>query len=207
MDVYLIGQKTFGARVADMVVRRGAHRLVGACAPAWKTEDVEPDPLREAVEARGLPWLPSDELEAGSVPECDLIVLAHAHVFVPAAVRDRARHGAIGYHPSLLPLHRGRDAIRWSLHMGDRVTGGTVYWVDDGADTGPIAAQRHVFIRPEDNASSLWSRELFPLGLELLGEVMDEVAAGTARRVPQDETLATWEPSWRRAPLRKGEPS
>ena len=198
MDIFVIGQKTFGARVAEMIqmIHSTMHHLVGACAPAD-----ERDPLRSFVMDRGLVWVPS--LDADLVPECDLIVLAHAHVFVSAEVRGRARHGTIGYHPSLLPLHRGRDAIRWAIHMGERVTGGTAYWVDDGVDTGPIAAQRHVLIRPDDTASSLWSRELFPLGLELLQDVIDRVEAGTALREPQDNLLATWEPSWQRSPLRE----
>lgn len=206
MKIFIIGQKAFGAAVAGMV-DDSPHDLLGACAPSWRdARETGRDPLRALVEDRGHLWLPSDQLEADAVPECDLVVLAHAHVYVSAEVRGRARHGAIGYHPSLLPLHRGRDAIRWAIHMGDPVTGGTVYWVDDGVDAGPIAAQRHVFIRPGDEASDLWRRELFPLGLALLRDVVDQVADGSARRDPQDESLATWEPSWRRPPLCKAVP-
>lgn len=201
MDVFVIGQKTFGAGVAEIV--HDEHKLVGACAPAWKVPGEERDPLRAFVEDFGILSVPSDQLRPDLVPECDLIVLAHAHVFVPADVRERARSGAIGYHPSLLPLHRGRDSIRWAVHMGERVTGGTVYWIDDGVDTGPVAAQRHVLVRPDDTASSLWRRELFPLGLELVRDVLSQIEAGAAPRQPQDETLATWEPSWRRSPLRE----
>ena len=57
------------------------------------------------------------------------------------AVRARFRLGVLAYHPSLLPAHRGRDATRWAIHMLERVTGGTVYWMDDGVDTCPLEAQ------------------------------------------------------------------
>jgi len=71
----------------------------------------------------------------------DLILYAHSHDFIGAATRGKTRLGAMGYHPSLLPLHRGRDAVCWTLRMGDKVAGGSVYWLTDVVDGGPIAAQ------------------------------------------------------------------
>lgn len=128
--------------------------------------------------------------------EVDLIVAAHYQSLVPRSLRDSARHGAIGYHPSLLPRHRGRDALRWTIRMGDPVAGGTVYWLDDGIDTGPILLQKHVLVRPDDDASSLWRRELFPIGVLLLTEAVNLVARGAYIKTPQDEACATYEPPW-----------
>ena len=105
---------------------------------------------------------------------------AHSHDFISRAVRNRLSIGAIGYHPSLLPLHRGRDAVRWTIRMGDRIAGGTVFWLSDTVDGGPVAIQDWCFVRPEDTAQSLWRRELFPMGVRLLSRVVDE-EAGAAR--------------------------
>lgn len=89
--------------------------------------------------------------------------------------------------------------------MGDAVAGGSVYWLDDRVDGGPIAAQRHVLVRPGTSASELWRQQLFPLGLALIGEVLDQLGRGLYRAVPQDEKCATWEPSWEREPLHRPE--
>lgn len=125
----------------------------------------------------------------------DLIVAAHCHDFIGRKTRLRATLGALGYHPSLLPRHRGRSAIEWAIRFGEPITGGTVYWMNDTVDGGPVAAQRHVQIRPRDTASVLWSRDLAPLGLELFAEVFSALDSGRRPSVPQDPSLATWEPA------------
>lgn len=85
--------------------------------------------------------------------------------------------------------------------MRDRVTGGTVYWLDDNLDAGDIAAQAHAFIQPGDTAAELWRRELFPLGLVLFDRVLADISEGVLVRIPQDNRAATWEPSIGRPPV------
>jgi methionyl-tRNA formyltransferase len=125
----------------------------------------------------------------------DLLIAAHSHDFVSAAVRDKLNLGAVGYHPSLLPRHRGRDAVRWAVKVNDPVTGGTVYWLNNTVDGGPIAKQEWCWVKPGDTASSLWRRELFPLGIKLLSEVIDDILAKRLVQRDQDLELATWEPA------------
>jgi methionyl-tRNA formyltransferase len=84
--------------------------------------------------------------------------------------------------------------------MGERVTGGTLYWLNDVVDGGPLADQEHVLIRPTDTAKSLWTRELFPLGIRLFERTMTRLANGTVVAEPQDSSLATWEPSIDKVP-------
>lgn len=179
------------------------HEVVGVSAPP-QAEGGREDRLWALAGDRGLPRMPSGKLDGYSLPAgVDLIVCAHSHDFVGRKTRLRAKHGAVGYHPSLLPLHRGRDAVIWTIRMGDKVTGGSVYWLSDTVDGGPIAKQQHVFVKPGESPSDLWRRALFPLGLELLRSVVDDVAKGRIVAIPQDESIATWEPSFGRAPLRR----
>jgi methionyl-tRNA formyltransferase len=131
----------------------------------------------------------------------DLIVAAHSHDFIGEKTRLRATYGGIGYHPSALPLHRGRDAVRWAVKMGDRITGGSVYRLSNRMDGGEILDQEFVFIRPGDDAETLWRRDLAPLGVRLLAETVARIAAdGHVPGKPQDEEIATFEPSWERPP-------
>lgn len=197
MRVMLVGQKWLGVEVLAMLLAKG-HDVASVATPAA-------DRLHAAAVDAGVPvGDPGRVLAASWVPPgVELVVAAHAHAFISRDARKRARLGAVGYHPSLLPRHRGRDAVRWTIHMRDQVAGGTVYWMTDRADGGPIAAQAWCHVRPEDTPESLWRRELGPMGLQLLGQVLEDVAAGRLVKVPQDESLATWEPSFDRQPLAK----
>ena len=190
LRVAIAGQKRFGAAVLGLVLERG-HRAI-----SFPPDDPN-DALRVASIGAGVPTVP---MWAFSEP-VDILLAAHCHHFIPLHARDMARIGTFGYHPSLLPVHRGRDAIPWALRFRERVTGGSVYWMDDGADTGPIAYQEHVFIRPDDTPLSLWIEHLFPLGIRLFGRLLDDAASGTPiPSTPQDDSVATWEPSLARAP-------
>jgi methionyl-tRNA formyltransferase len=204
MNLFICGQKQFGADVLRAVSAK--HNVLGVSSPPFSSHaatDGSPllDRLRAEAERLGILWQP--QLRADSLPpDVDLIIAAHSHDFIGRKTREKARFGAIGYHPSLLPLHRGRDAIRWTIHDRDRVTGGSVYWLTDG---GPIAAQEHVFVRPGESAEDLWREQLAPLGVRLVIKALGHIDQGIAVRVPQDEAIATWEPSFERPPLYRPE--
>jgi methionyl-tRNA formyltransferase len=200
MRVFLSGQRRFGHDVLNLLLDMGLE-LVGVAAPPEDSRGRQ-DILWRLAGAKGLPrWQPQD-LNASTLPEdVDLVVCAHSHAFVGKKTRLKTKLGGIGFHPSLLPLHRGRDAIYWTLRLGERVTGGTVYWLSDNVDGGPIAAQDWCLVRPDDTPSSLWQRELQPMGLRLMAQVMDDLRQGVIVAIPQDERLATWEPSVNRPPL------
>lgn len=194
MNIYICGQKHFGAEVFTALSNAG-HTIVGVSSPALSGDGGD-DRLKAVAEAAGVKWMKSGLLNENTIPDnVDLIVTAHSHDFVRLPVRNKTTHGAIGYHPSLLPIHRGKDAIIWTIQMGDKVTGGSVYWLDEVMDGGPIAAQEHVFVKPGDTPELLWKRDLAPLGIRLLGEVCDDIAQGKIIKKVQDESIATSEPS------------
>lgn len=201
MRVVLIGQKWLAVQLLRRCLSLGIE-VVQAIAPEPQSGG-EPDSLEREALALGLPVCRAGRSVApDQVPACDVILAAHAHSFIGGAARRKARLGALGYHPSLLPRHRGRDAIRWVLHMREPVTGGSLYWMDDGADTGPIVAQSWCHVRPDDTAASLWRRELAPMGLALFDQVLASLIEGErCEGVPQDPSLASWEPAWRSGSL------
>lgn len=211
MRVYLSGQGGFALTAAQELTTAG-HELVGVATPATRkgrdndTNALHWDRLRAWAYPRRIPWTRADDLRAHHVPEdTDVILAAHSHAFIGRATRARAKIAAIGYHPSLLPLHRGRDAVRWTIRDRDRVTGGSVYHLTDNVDAGPLAAQEHVLVPAGATAQTLWREHLAPLGVALILRVLDDLAAGRRIEVPQDEARATWEPSFDSAPLFKPE--
>lgn len=148
-----------------------------------------------------------DKLLSAHIPEnTDLIIAAHSHWMVSEKIIEKCRYGGIGFHPSLLPRHRGVDAVRWTVLMNDAVTGGTIYRLTDRCDGGDIILQRVVFVERGWDYHDLW-RELFPVGVEMVSEAcrLIEATSNTQRERMQDERFATWEPSWERPRLKRNE--
>lgn len=194
MRIYLAGSKAFGASVYRMLSHD--HEIVGGSTPPWASDGERRDQLRVLIEDNRIPWLPAGELRKETMPDgVDLIICAHSHDFIGRATRHKARIGAIGYHPSLLPRHRGRAAVEWTIRMGDPVAGGSVYWLDDRIDAGPIAKQEWCFVRPGYTARDLWEKHLFPMGVLLLRDVVRDLDNRILVQMPQDELVATWEPA------------
>ena len=193
LRVILCGQRSFGSAVFDALREFPRVELITVYAPIG-------DKLADNAALRGVTLKVAGTLRSDTMPDADIIVAAHSHDFISRAVRNKLRIGAIGYHPSLLPLHRGRDAVKWTIRMGDKVAGGTVFWLNDTVDGGPVAAQDYCFVRPGDSASSLWRRDLFPLGVRLITETVQNIIDGQLIMRNQDTELATWEPSFSGAP-------
>jgi methionyl-tRNA formyltransferase len=194
MRIAMAGQRSFGAAALARVLDAG-HDVAQVFAPPGDRMDF-------LARQKGIPV--REKLTAGVLlDDLDLIVCAHAHTFVSEKARDRTLLGGIGYHPSLLPRHRGRDAVKWTVHMGDPIAGGSVYWLSNRMDGGPIAAADYCHVAPGTTASDLWRDQLFPMGLRLLESVLADLDNGIVRRVDQDEACATWEPSWDRPPVER----
>uniref|UniRef100_A0A915CY90 Formyltetrahydrofolate dehydrogenase n=1 Tax=Ditylenchus dipsaci TaxID=166011 RepID=A0A915CY90_9BILA len=110
-------------------------------------------------------------------------------------VIDFPVHKTIIYHPSILPAHRGASAINWTLIQGDTQAGLTLFWADEGVDTGPILMQKTCQVEENDTLNSLYKRFLYPEGSQqLYVEAVNLIATGTAPRIKQPEEGASYEP-------------
>jgi methionyl-tRNA formyltransferase len=193
MKITLVGSRYFGRAVLDLLLKEPGLEIARVAVP---TAD---DRLAEGARAAGIdvyvhenPHLVPIEAIA---PGTDLIVTAHSHARVAHDAVASARLGGIGYHPSLLPRHRGMAAVEWTVKEGDPVAGGTIYHLADKLDAGPIAAQDWVFVKKGETARELWERALAPLGLRLLLEVVRHARdEGELPATPQDEQFATRAP-------------
>lgn len=197
MRVAVIGQAAFGEAVYKALAEAG-EEIVGVCAPATR-EGARPDPLRAAAEQHGLQVLETRLLRDAEIFSAykawrpDLLVMAFVTDILRENVLETPTHGAIQYHPSLLPRHRGNSAINWAIIWGETRTGLTVFWPNRGIDTGPVLLQRDVEIGPDDTTGSLYFDKLFPLGVEAMAEAAKMIRLGTAPRLVQDEWSATYE--------------
>ena len=104
-----------------------------------------------------------------------------------------AHEGVFGMHPTLLPRHRGRAPIPWAILTGLARTGVTLFEIVDAtADSGGIVGQVVVDIAPDETATTLFAR-LADAHVELVRELVPQLLAGTAPRLPQDPSRAS---SW-----------
>lgn len=198
MRIVVIGQAAFGAKALEALVEKGEN-VVAAFAPAQKPGS-KPDPLAEAARARAVPiFQPAsykDDQVFSSYKELkpDLTILAFVTDIIPEHYFDAASRGAICYHPSILPRHRGSSAINWAVIMGDSRTGLTIFWPDKGIDTGPILLQKEVAISPDDTTGSIYFNHLFPMGIDAILESVALIKEGRAPKLVQDAAGATYEP-------------
>ncbi|XP_005935383.1 mitochondrial 10-formyltetrahydrofolate dehydrogenase [Maylandia zebra] len=201
LKLAIIGQSLFGQEVYSNLRKQG-HKVVGVFTVPDK--DGKADPLAVAAEKEGTPVFkfPRWRVKGKPIPEvvdaykavgAELNVMPFCSQFIPMNVIDHPKHGSIIYHPSILPLHRGASAINWTLIHGDKKAGFTVFWADDGLDTGPILLQRECDVEPNDTVDTLYNRFLFPGGIKAMVESVQLIADGKAPRTPQPEEGASYE--------------
>ncbi len=156
MKIALVGSRYFGAAAFEALRKVAGAEFSSVVVPAAD------DRLAVAATAAGVSvhvlenpkMVPGDAVPPGT----DLVVAAHTHARVSNEALAHSRLGGIGYHPSLLPRHRGIAAVEWTIQEGDPIAGGTVYHLADGWDAGAIAAQEWCFVGKGETARELWER-------------------------------------------------
>jgi methionyl-tRNA formyltransferase len=198
MRIVVIGQAQFGHDVLQDLLQQGKN-VVGVSTPLPKTTN-DTDQLSVLAKENQLPNIHTkllkkedakDEFIATMQP--DLIIFAFVNDIIPKEIIDSATIGAIQYHPSLLPKHRGRTAMNWAIVNGENETGLSIFWVDEGIDTGPILLQETTEIDLNDSVGTLYFNKLYPLGIKTMMQAVMLVENNTAPSIIQDESLATYE--------------
>jgi len=99
--------------------------------------------------------------------------------------------GAIGYHPAPLPKNRGRGVIPWTILQEAKETGATLFWLDEGVDSGDILLQEIFLLEPDETATSLYKKHMNVLR-NLMKKALSLLREGNPPRIPQDYTKATY---------------
>lgn len=131
-------------------------------------------------------------IEAIQKQAFDLFIVAAYGLIIPQRVLDLPRCGTLNVHPSLLPKYRGPSPVQAQILSDDQVCGITIMEMDAEMDHGPIVAQREVLPDLWPLKASELHALLWPIGTELLADVIPEYCAGTRTPTPQDHTKATF---------------
>ena len=198
MRIVVHGQQAFGKAVLEALIKRGENVVAVYVAP--EKPGAKADPLKEAALAAKLPVYQPDSYKKPEVWEefkalkPDLQVMAFVTLFVPEEFLNIPTHGSIQYHPSLLPAYRGASAINWPIIKGEKETGLSIFWPDNGLDTGDVLHPEEDADRSEPTRSARFiSTGCSRWASRRCWKSVDLVKAGKAPRIKQDEAKATYE--------------
>jgi methionyl-tRNA formyltransferase len=198
MRLIVHGQQAYGKSVLEAILDKGVDEVVAVyCAP--DKEGRPQDTIKEFALEKGLPiyqpgsYKNPEVWEQMASHESDLCVMAYVLLFVPEEALNVPQLGSIQYHPSLLPWHKGPSSINWPIIMGRKKTGLSIFWPDNGLDTGPILMQKEVEIEADDTLGSVYFNKLYPLGVEAMMESIELVRDGNAPREVQDADDGSYE--------------
>jgi len=206
MRIVFIGTGEIGVPTLQALLK-SEHEVVGVVTqpdkPVGRAQLIEPPPIKTALATTNIPILqPSRIKDRQTIEEIralepDVIVVMAYGQILPRDILEIPKIACLNLHASLLPRWRGAAPIQASIAAGDRETGITVMYMDEGLDTGDILLQRTIEILPADTGGSLHDR-LAKVAPEALLESLELLAKGRAPRSPQDNAFATYAPKLKR---------
>ena len=200
MRLIFMGTPDFAVPSLKALVAAG-HEIVGVFTQPDKPKNrgmkLQPTPVKEYALTVGLPIYQPASLKGGEAlavlrelaPE--LIVVAAYGKILPEEILTLPPLGCVNVHSSLLPKYRGAAPINWAILNGEEETGVTIMYMAKGLDTGDIISQEKTPIDINEDAQSLRDR-LADIGAKLLARTLTELAAGTAGRTVQDDSLSCY---------------
>jgi methionyl-tRNA formyltransferase len=207
MRVLFIGTGEIGVPVLRSLLNSKEHELVGVVTqpdkPAGRAQRIEAPPIKAALSGNPLPIFQPERIKREEAvtkirelaPDA-IVVMAYGQI-LPRSVLEIPRVACLNLHASLLPRHRGAAPIQAAILAGDRESGITVMYMDEGLDTGDLLLQSRLELAAGETGASLHDR-LAQIAPAALQEALAQLERGAAARVPQDSSAATYAPKLER---------
>jgi methionyl-tRNA formyltransferase len=200
MRVVFMGTPDFSCALLKEIVA-GGHEVAAVYTrppqPAGRGMALRKSPVHELADQFSIPvFSPKSfkdprETEAFRQLRADIGVVAAYGLILPRAILDAPRFGCLNLHASLLPRWRGAAPIQRALMAGDAESGVMVMKMEEGLDTGPVAAQAHIALGSDMTAGELHDR-LSVLGADLMARALDQLSRGELTFTPQSEVGVTY---------------
>ena len=158
--------------------------------PRGRGQKLVPSPVKAWAEAHGLPvWQPKRIKEEDFTAfleeqKPDLMVVVAFGQILSQRILDIPPYGCIKVHGSLLPRYRGAAPMQWCVIDGEKKTGITTMFMDAGLDTGDMLLKAEFPIGPDTTLEEVHDG-LMALGAKVLIDTLEELSAGTLKRIPQ----------------------
>lgn len=207
MRIVFIGTGEIGVPVLRSLLNSQEHQLVGVVTqpdkPAGREQRIEAPPIKAALAGSVFPILQPARIkreeaaaEIRALTPDVIVVMAYGQI-LPRSVLEIPRGACLNLHASLLPRHRGAAPIQAAIVAGDRESGITVMYMDEGVDTGDILLQSRLEIAADETGRSLHDR-LAQIAPDALHEALAQLQRESAPRIPQDSPVATYAPKLER---------
>ena len=200
MKIVFMGTPDFSVNALENIVKAG-HDVVGVITqpdkPKGRGGKMQYTPVKEKALELGLDvYQPQRVKETEFIEKLkemnpDAIVVIAFGQILPKAILDMPKYGCINVHASLLPKYRGAAPIQWSVIDGERETGVTTMYMNEGLDTGDIIDKVVVPIDKKETGGSLFDK-LAIEGGKLILKTLIELENGTAVRTPQDDSKSNY---------------
>jgi methionyl-tRNA formyltransferase len=200
MRIIFIGTGEIGLPALQALAKAPEHHLLAVVTqpdrPVGRQLKLASSPIKEAAFKLHLKIYQPEKIgSTTSVAQLkylkpDLIVVAAYGQILTKEVLSLPKYGCLNLHASLLPKYRGASPIHAAIAGGEKQSGVTIMWMDEGLDTGDILLQEATTLRRRETAESLHDR-LAKIGADALLKAIPLVETGTAPRIKQDKTKAT----------------
>ena len=198
MKIVFMGTPDFARDSLEAIYKAG-HEILGVVTnpdkPKGRGMKMIPSPVKEFALEKNLKIYQPEKVknnieffeEIKKLNPDVICVVAYGKI-LPKEVLDIPKCGCINVHGSLLPKYRGAAPIQWAVLNGDKITGITTMYMDEGMDTGDMILKEEVTIGENETTGELWER-LSKIGGKLLVETLKKIEEGTAPREKQGENF------------------
>ncbi|MBQ5373619.1 MAG: methionyl-tRNA formyltransferase, partial [Bacteroidaceae bacterium] len=197
LRIVYMGTPDFAVAPLERLLAQG-YNVVGVVTMPDKAigrhhDVLQSSPVKQFAVSRGIPVLQPERLRDEAFLQqlkalnADLQIVV-AFRMLPEVVWAMPPLGTFNLHAALLPQYRGAAPINWAVINGDKETGVTTFFLDHDIDTGRIILQERIPILPEDNAGTIHDR-MMEVGSDLVVRTVEEIIAGTAKAIPQEQFL------------------
>ena len=201
MRVVFMGTPTFAVGSLKALTESGKHEIVGVVTqpdrPKGRGNKILMTPVKEYALEQGFPVYQPEKVKTPEFVQIlrdmnpEIIVVAAFGQFLSKDILDMPKYGCINVHASILPKYRGAAPIQYAIIKGEKESGVTIMQMDIGMDTGDMLDKVVVPISENMTMGELHD-ELMVKGADLLITVMDQIAEGTAKPIPQNNDEATY---------------
>ena len=198
LNIIFMGTPDFAKESLEAIYNEG-HNIIAVITnpdrPKGRGMKMIASPVKEFCIQKSIPVLQPEKIR--DIKDTliqlnpDLFCVVAYGKILPKDILEIPKLGSVNVHASLLPKYRGAAPIQWAVLNGEKTTGVTTMFMDEGMDTGDIILKQEVEIGENETTGELWER-LSKIGGRLLIETVDKIEKGIAPREKQgnDFTLA-----------------
>lgn len=198
LNILFMGTPDFAKESLEAVYNSG-HNIIGVVTnvdkPKGRGMKMMASPVKEFAIQKNIPVYQPEKvrkntefIEKMKALKPDVICVVAYGKILPKEILEIPRLGCINVHGSLLPQYRGAAPIQWAVLNGDKKTGITTMYMDEGMDTGDMILKQEVEIGENETTGELWDK-LSKIGGELLVKTLEKIEDGTAPREKQGDNF------------------